>query len=126
MIIVLGFTVLSLVSFIVWLLTKEDYNLSDFTACICIGFFSVWVIVVVLVLPVQRICVPAQIVKIESVRVTILDARGNVFLSKLELAAITAKVVETNKEIVNMKYWASNPLTSWFWPKEAREIRLIR
>jgi hypothetical protein len=67
-----------------------------------------------------------HIVKIEAVRETFGRARTDKSMYPIENAAIQLKIAETNEWIASAQFWASHPLTNWFWSKKITAIKPIR
>ncbi len=57
---------------------------------------------------------------------TLQAARQSQNISALELAAIQQKVVECNQWLAEVQFWAQNPATNWFYPRQGLRLREIR
>jgi|GEM_PF-1526617 len=70
-------------------------------------------------------CAGAHVKEFEAVQSTMDGARLNEKISPLELAAIQQKAVEKNEELASMKFWATHPLSNWFYSKKILAIKPI-
>ena len=82
--------------------------------------------VALLFLVINPLVVRGGIREFESVRQTLVAARGNPGISPLELAAIQTEVIEANRWLVSNQYYRKNPLTNWFVPEDVMKLEPIR
>jgi hypothetical protein len=88
---------------------------------ILIVFLILLVITVGILLPCNRAGSSAFLREVASIRATVEEARANDW-EGYERAALQTKIIEINREIANAKYWAANPVTSWFYSAEIIEL----
>ncbi len=107
-----------------FILEKADYDAEGLGLS---AFLSGLILAVILiVLPIIRATIKAEISGFEACRSTLILARENKSISLYELAAIQSMASEKNDWLAQEQYWAKNPITNWFIPKEILQIRPIR
>jgi len=122
MIIILGLAVLTAIFFAVHFLT-DDYE------AIWAGIGAIFGIILVIALvslPFVRASTTADVLGFNAVKQTLELARVNPDISEWELAAIQQKVVEQNRLLARAQYWATHPLTNWFYVPEILELEPIK
>ncbi len=87
---------------------------------------GICLLICIISISIKEVEANAWIARIEAVRGTFESARIDKDVHPLELAAIQQKVADKNEWIANAQYWASCPLTNWFWSKKISAIKPIR
>lgn len=105
--------------------TNEDLvdHIIATMSLVVLGMAGVLVVIGLVFNPVE---VKSDIEEFNSVMNSLIVARENPNISRIELAAIQQKVVEMNQWLANSKFWAKHPLTNWFWPKKIFELQPIK
>ncbi len=124
MIIIISLSVLAAFFFLGWAIKGFGDDSIFWASCGIV--FPVLLILVFLLLPFQLGGTRAWILSFEQTRQSLENARANKNISQLELAAIQQEVIKMNQALAGNKYWAKNPLTSFFWVKEMSELEPIR
>jgi hypothetical protein len=125
MLIILGLAVLSIVYLIRF--SIAEYNAWDSDGFSIGAFtFGFFLVMTLLLIPINRYSIRANIAGFEAVRATLIEARANASILPYELAAIQSRAAGDNAWLSRNQYWAANPFLNWFIPKEIMNIKPIR
>jgi hypothetical protein len=110
MIIMLVMVVLFVVSIVVWLIKKNNWD--------CWGVFPATVGMLLffaaLILAVNRAETYSESLAFRATAETMESERANTDISVIELASIQRDAIDKNGWLASSKYWAKNPWTNWF------------
>ena len=125
MIIVLSVCIIALICGAIWVIgeIRKDYWFGWGCATIFIGSVAV---VLLLVIPINQMAIKAEIREFEATYDSLTWVRENPNVSPFEIAAIQQKVIEANRWLAQAKYWAENPMTSWFYPPSIHQVQPIK
>lgn len=108
-----------------WLKGGEDNSMGFITEFIT---FSVGVLIVMLLilLPINRMIINGEIAEFKSVENTLYNARTDKKISNFEIAAIQQKVVDNNRWLASNKFYNSIPIIEWYIPDEVDNLEPIK
>lgn len=104
---------------------KSDYSVWEMVATMTLVIGGMLLVVCLTAIVMRGPCADLHVRKFEAVQSTLDRARLNENISPLELAAIQQKAVEKNEELASMKFWATHPLSNWFYSKKIFAIKPI-
>lgn len=90
------------------------------------AIFVIIVVIALMATPLTRFDVSGKIRGLEAVRESVNLTRENNKISSIELAALSTKILEYNRWLGNVQYWASLPSFRVFFPKSLYSIEPIR
>ena len=124
MIIVLSLGILFVGSFVIALVRGNDFY-DDEMWLIVVLSGSVLFIALIL-LPAAYLGSLEEIARYDAVKQTVEQSRNNPDVSELEVAALSQSIVEINKDVASVQFWAKNPITNWYHSKKVLELTPIR
>jgi len=104
---------------------KSGYNGWEMAASMTLVIGGMLLVVCLTAIVMRGPCADLHVRKFEAVQSTLDRARLNENISPFELAAIQQKAVEKNEELASMKFWATHPLSNWFYSKKILAIKPI-
>jgi uncharacterized membrane protein YkvI len=122
MIIILGLLVLTVIMFIAARLLPDHYEWPYPIAVVC-----AWILAIaIMTLGFNVMDTNGKITEFEATRQTLLFSRTSTSVSDLESATIYNKVIEANRWLAEVQFYARNPWTNWFVPRAVLKLEPIR
>ena len=128
MILLLSASILFLVFFVLGI--RDDWHHESLQILTFISGFVL--LVMLLTLPCNMAVSVDRCIQFEETEASLERARSLVsdtdnLAVALEIASVQRDVIDANKWLKSVQYWANNPFTSWFWPaKKINSLELIR
>jgi len=106
------------------LANKHDWD--DFLGLIFAVIGCIIFALSLIFIPIYRNDVYVSIQKHEVIRQTVIAARDQGDITQFERISLTEDVIDANKRLTHMQYYAGHPWFKLYYPEEVLDVELIR